>query len=142
MRKDASKSISSYAISPDGKRITFGARGDVFSVPAEKGITKNLSQTSSVHDRNVEWSPDGKYISFISDYMGEDEIYIIKQDGSEAAVKLTSNGDTYKYNPIWSPDSKKLLWADKMLRLQYVDIATKEITQVVKATDGEIKSYN
>jgi len=140
--KDASKSIDSYAISPDGKRITFGARGDVFTVPAENGITKNLTQTSSVHDRNVEWSPDGKYISFISDVTGEDEIYIIRQDGTAKAVRITTNGDTYKYNPIWSPDSKKLLWGDNKLRLQYVDIETKEITPVYQATDGEIISYN
>lgn len=141
VQKDASQSISSFSISPDGKRLTFGARGDVFTVPVKSGITKNLTQTSSVHDRNVEWSPDGKYISFISDVTGEDEIYIMKQDGSEKAVKITSNGDTYKYNPIWSPDSKKILWSDKKLRLQYVEIESKEVIQVVKAVDGEIRDY-
>lgn len=140
--KDASKSINSFAISPDGKRLTFGARGDVWTVPVKSGITKNLTQTSSVHDRNVEWSPDGKYISFISDVTGEDEIYIMKQDGSAKAVRLTTNGDTYKYNPVWSPDSKKLIWGDKKLRLQYLDIETKEITQLAKAEAWEIRDYN
>lgn len=140
--KDAGKSITSYAVSPAGERAVFSGRGDVFTVPAESGITRNLTQSSGAHDRNVEWSPDGKLISFISDMSGEDEIYVMKQDGSEAPVQITSNGDTYKYNPIWSPDSKKLLWGDKKLRLQYVDIDSKEITQVAKAEDWEIRSYN
>jgi tricorn protease len=140
--KDASKLIRSYAVSPDGKRVVFGARGDVYTVPANKGITRNLTQTSGVHERNVEWSPDGYYVSYISDKTGEDEIYIQKQDGLEPAIQLTNNANTYKYNPIWSPDSKKLLWSDKMGKLSYVDIDTKEVTTVVEdSKDWEIRDY-
>jgi len=142
VHKDASKRINSWAISPDGKRLTFGARGDVFTVPAEHGITKNLTESSGVHDRNVEWSPDGKYISYISDRTGEDEIYIQNQDGSEPAIKITENSSNYKYNPIWSPDSKKLLWSDRMQRLQFIDIESKEITIVDETPDGEIRTSN
>ncbi len=140
--KDASKLIRSYAVSPDGKRVVFGARGDVYTVPAKKGITRNLTQTSGVHERNVEWSPDGYYVSYISDKTGEDEIYIQRQDGLEPAIQLTKGSKTYKYNPIWSPDSKKLLWSDKMGKLSYVDIDTKEVTTVVEdSKDWEIRDY-
>lgn len=140
--KDASKMIRSWAVSPDGKRVSFGARGDVWSVPAETGITRNLTQTSGVHERNVEWSPNGKYISYISDKTGQDEIYIQNQNGQEAAIQLTFNGDTYRYNPIWSPDSKKLLWSDKMGRLLYLDIDTKKVhTVVADSKDWEIRDY-
>ena len=62
--------------------------------------------SSGVHDRDVAWSPDGKYIAFISDKTGEDEIYIIKQDGTEPPVQLTKNADTYKYAVTWSPDAR------------------------------------
>jgi len=140
--KDASKEINSFAVSPDGKRIVLGARGDIFTLPAENGITLNLTETSGVHDRNVEWSPDGKYISFISDMTGEDEIYIMNQDGTELPVQLTFNSDTYKYNPVWSPDSKKLLWSDKKLRLQYLDIETKKVTLIDQALDWEMRDYS
>ena len=141
--KDANKFITSWAVSPDGKRAAFGARGEVFTVPAEKGITRNLTQSSGVHDRNVEWSPDGKYISFISDRTGEDEIYIQNQDGSESAIQLTSNSDTYKYNPIWSPDSKFLLWSDKMGRLSYLNIKSKNVFTVVEDSKSwEIRDYS
>lgn len=139
---DASKFISSYAVSPAGERVAFGARGDVFTVPAKSGITRNLTKSPGVHDRNVEWSPDGKYISFISDRTGEDEIYIQVQDGSKPAVQLTTNSDTYKYNPVWSPDSKKLMWSDKMNRLNYIDIATKEVKVVATTKAWEIHDYS
>ncbi|NOY49858.1 MAG: protease [Chlorobi bacterium] len=140
--KDASKSISSWAISPDGKRVVFGARGDVFTVPAKSGITRNLTGSSGVHDRNVEWSPNGKYISFISDRTGEDEIYIQNQNAKEEAIQITTNSDTYKYNPIWSPDGKKLLWGDKMARLNVVDIDTKTVKVIAEADAWEIRDYN
>jgi tricorn protease len=140
--KDASKLINSWAISPDGKRMVFGARGDVFTVPAKTGMTKNLTETSGVHDRNVEWSPDGKYISYISDRTGEDEIYIQNQDGTEKAIQITSNSSNYKYNPVWSPDSKKLMWSDRMQRLQYVDISSKQIVLVEETKEGEIRTYS
>ena len=139
--KDASKSIVTLAVSPDGKRVVFGARGDIFTVPVKSGITRNLTTGSGVNDRNVEWSPDGKYISFISDKTGEDEIYIMKQDGSESPEQLTDNSDTYKFNPIWSPDGKKLLWADRMLRLQYLDVESKKVTQVEQASSWEMRDY-
>jgi tricorn protease len=140
--KDASESINSYAIAPDGKRLVFGARGDIYTVPVKSGITRNLTESSGVNDRNVEWSPDGKYISYISDGSGEDEIYLINQNGTEEPEQITENGDTYKYNPVWSPDGQKLLWADKKLRLQYLDIESGMVTQVEQAKDWEIRNYN
>ncbi len=139
--RDVSREISNYEISPDGNRALFGARGDVFTVPVKNGNTRDITNTSGVHERNSKWSPDGKWISYISDKSGEDEIYIEAQDGKSEPIQLTKNGDTYKYQPYWSPDSKKLLWSDKMQRLQYVDIDSKDITLVDKATAWEIRNY-
>ena len=122
-----------YDLGPDGNRMTVTARGDIWTIPAKEGITRNLTKTPGVHERSVTWSPDGKYLAYISDATGEDEIYIRTQDGLEAPMQLTTNGDTYKYWLGWSPDSKKLVWADKKLRLQYVDINTKQVTLVDQA---------
>jgi len=138
---DVSKSITNYEISPDGNRALFGARGDIFTVPAKYGNTRNLTNTSGVHERNSKWSPDGKWITYISDASGEDEIYVMPQDGSAPGTQLTKNGDTYKYQGYWSPDSKKIVWADKKLRLQYVDIESKKITPVAQATAWEFTDY-
>jgi tricorn protease len=139
--KDASKSIANADISPDGKRVVFSARGDVFSVPAEEGITRNLTASSGAHDREAVWSPDGKYIAYLSDKTGEYEIYIEAQDGSSPAVQLTSNADTYKFTILWSPDSKKILWSDKKMRLQYINIDTKEIRLVDKSKIWEYNQF-
>ena len=140
--KDGNKNLFSVNIAPDGKRVVANARGEVFSVPVKSGITRNLTNSSSAHDRDATWSPDGKYIAYLSDKSGEYEIYIQKQDGSEAPVKITSNADTYKFNILWSPDSKKILWNDKMMRLQYVDIDSKEVTLVDTSPIWEFTSFN
>ncbi|MDH4068936.1 MAG: PDZ domain-containing protein, partial [Ignavibacteria bacterium] len=138
---DVSKSVANFEIAPDGNRALFGARGDIFTVPAKHGATRNLTESPGVHERNSKWSPDGKWISYVSDATGEDELYLVAQDGKGEAVQLTEGADTYKYQPIWSPDSRKLLWSDKKLRLQYVDIDSKSVTQVAQATAWEISDY-
>jgi len=133
--------IHTFDISPDGQRAVFGARGDVFTVPKKYGPTRNLTQTPGIHERNVRWSPDGRWIAYISDRTGREEIYIIPQDGSGPERQLTRGGDTYKYNLLWSPDSQKILWDDRAFRLNYVDIKTGEVVEVVKAKAWEIDSY-
>jgi tricorn protease len=138
---NVSKNVTNYEISPDGKRALFGARGELFTVPATTGPTRNLTNTCGVHERNSKWSPDGKWIAFISDATGEDEIFLIAPDGKEAPKQITRGGDTYKYEIVWSPDSTKILWADKKLRLQYVDITTKEVRTVAQAQAWEIRQY-
>ncbi|MFO8053768.1 MAG: PDZ domain-containing protein [Bacteroidales bacterium] len=139
---DASEYINNAHVSPDGKRAVFGARGDIFTVPAENGITRNLTQSSGAHDRNAKWSPDGRHIAYISDKSGEYELYIIEQDGSETAIQLTEDAETYKFKLAWSPDSKKLLWNDKKMRLRYIDINSQEITQVAESQKWEITNFD
>ena len=138
---DASNFINTSSISPDAKRVAFGARGDVWTVPVKSGITRNLTQSDNAHDRNVAWSPDGKYIAYISDRTGEDEIYIQAQDGKEEAIQLTKDSDTYKYSLLWSPDSKKILWDDKMNRINMVDVASKKVTEVASSRAGEMDDF-
>jgi tricorn protease len=89
--KDVSKDIASFEISPDGKQALFGARGDLFTVPAKDGQTRNLTATSGVHERDPKWSPDGKWIACIADASGEDEIHVIPAGGGKS-VQLTSTG--------------------------------------------------
>ncbi len=137
-----SENVSNYEISPDGKRALFGARGEIFTVPAKHGNTRNLTHTPGIHERASKWSPDGKWIAYISDVSGEDEIYIMPKEGSGPPQQMTTNADTYKYYPLlWSPDSKKIMWSDKLLRLNYVDIETKKVIEVAKAKAWEIRDF-
>lgn len=139
---DVSKNISNYEISPDGNRALFGARGEIFTVPAKYGNTRNLTNTSGVHERNSKWSPDGKSIAYISDVSGEDEIYIMAQDGKSSPIKLTDGDKNYKYQVLWSPDSKKIMWADREQRLQFVDVESKDVTLIAESDVFEFNSYN
>ncbi len=140
--KDASKRITSYDLSPDGKRVAFGARGDIFTVPATSGITRNLTESSDAHDRNVKWSPDGKYLAYLSDQNGEFEIYIQKQDGSEPPKKVTKKSKSYIFGFKWSPDSKKILYSDKLMQLICVEVESGKSTLIERNPYWEINGYN
>ena len=139
---DASKHIESVNLAPDGERTIVVARGDIFSVPAKEGTPRNLTKTSNAHERDAIWSPDGKWIAYNSDVTGENELYVRAQDGKGDAVQLTSGADTYYYTAKWSPDSKKLLWSDRLQRLRFVDVTTKTVTQVDQDKWGEIEIFN
>ena len=138
---DVSKNITNYEIAPDGNRALFGARGDIFTVPVKYGNVRNLTKTAGVHERNSKWSPDGKSIAYISDATGEDEIYMMPQDGNGTPTQLTTKGDVYKYSIAWSPDSKKILWADKQQRLQYVEVESRKVTLVMQSDVWEFTDY-
>ena len=139
---NVAKSMASVSPSPDGQRVTVVARGDVFTVPAKDGPTRNLTQTQGVHERSARWSPDGKWIAYLSDATGEFELYVRPQDGKGPALQLTANNDTYPFALDWSPDSKKLLWADRKQRLRFIDVASKAITTVAENPDAPIQQYS
>jgi tricorn protease len=139
--KDVSKETTSYDVAPDGSRAILGARGEIFSVPAKNGPTRNLTQTSGVHERNAAWSPDGKWIAYVSDQSGETEIWIRSQDGLGEPQQLTTGADTYKYELAWSPDSKRIAWTDKLNRLQFVEVESKAVTLAAKSDAFEIRDF-
>ena len=137
---NVSDNIRGYDISPDGKRAVFRARGELFTVPEKEGNTRNLTGTSGANERYPAWSPDGKWIACVSDIDGEDELYLISRDGKEK-IRLTTDGRCLRYNPVWSPDSRKLAYSDKELNLYYIDIDTKKPVKIVRATRNEIHDH-
>lgn len=139
---DASKYIRDGDLSPNGERVAFGARGEIFSLPAEHGITENLTKTPGAHERAIDWSPDGRYIAYFSDESGEYEVYILRQDGTEEAKQLTHGSHSYMYNLDWSPDSKKILFCDRDLTLKYVDVASGKVTLVKKSKRSELRDFS
>ncbi len=127
---NAADSIESSLISPGGERIAIVARGDVFSVPVEHGVTRNLTQSSNAHDREAAWSNDGKQLAYVSDRSGEEEIYVQAQDGNSPAIAVTSGSTARYYAPAWSGDDKRIAFADNRNRILVVEVASKKRTTI------------
>jgi tricorn protease len=128
--KDISRDITRAGISPSGRRALIVARGEVFTLPEKEGPARNLTNSSGARDKDAVWSPDGKWIAYLSDTSGEYDLYLINPDGMDQPVKLTSFKDGYRHTLKWSPDSKKIGFTDQTLTLYFIDVATKAITRV------------
>ena len=124
-----------FSVSPDGKRAAVTARGEVFDVPVGKGITRNITQTPGANERAATWSPDGKYIAYISDVTGENEVYLYEAS-TETTVQATKGNDTYISNLMWAPDSKHIYYTDRKNRLVEVDPASKSKKVVFSSPEG------
>jgi len=131
---NVSRLIRGADISPTGKRAVISARGDIFTVPAEKGDYRNLTETPGANDRYPAWSPDGTKIAWFSDQSGEYQLMISDQKGEKPAKSIALANPSFYYMTVWSPDSKKILFADKRLNLWFVDVASGKATKIDKDT--------
>jgi tricorn protease len=122
--EDVTARMSNIALSPTGKRVVAEARGDIFTIPAEKGDVRNLTATSASAERAPAWSPDGKYVSYFSDKSGEYKLILEEQDGLKPPREIALPKPNFYYTPSWSPDSKKLLYTDTNLNVWVLDVAT------------------
>ncbi len=122
--EDVSNRITNIELSPTGKRVLVEARGEVFTIPAEKGDVRNLTNTSGTAERDPAWSPDGKFISYFSDRSGEYRLYVQEQDGLKPPREIAIDKPTRYYTASWSPDSKKLLYTDTNLKVWVLDVTT------------------
>ncbi|MDE3247214.1 MAG: PD40 domain-containing protein [Bacteroidota bacterium] len=126
----AGNAIRNFDISPTGVRAVFEARGEIITVPLEKGDARNLTNTPGVHERSPAWSPDGKYIAYFSDESGEYQLVLRDQKAIQAPVVIHLNDADFYYTPVWSPDGKKILFSNKHLQLFYADIDTKKVVKI------------
>jgi tricorn protease len=140
-RVSAAGNIEDFSLSPKGERALFVARGDVFSAPIGKGPTRNLTHSSRYHDKWARWSPDGRKVAFISDRSGEDEVWLVDQDGSGKPEPLTSGGKAMRYAAEWAPDGKRLAFGDKDGRLYIVTVADRKLARIADNSNGMIRDY-
>ncbi|MEM9372963.1 MAG: S41 family peptidase [Planctomycetota bacterium] len=124
---DAARNFNAGGVSSTGKRAVVEARGDIFTVPAENGPPRQLTNTSGAAERMPAWSPSGKWIAYFSDEDGEYELYITQSDGKGETRQLTDGNKTYWMNSIWSPDSKTIYLVDKAGKMYLVDVKTGDI---------------
>jgi tricorn protease len=124
--------VRSVSLSPTGARVVMSFRGEVVTLPAEKGDARNLTNTVGVHDRDPVWSPDGKQIAYFSDEGARYMLHVRSQDGKGDIKKIALNGAGFYNTPVWSPDSRKISYVDNSYTLYWLDIA--------KATTKKISS--
>lgn len=137
----ADKNVEDFQLSPGGERALFVARGDVFTVPVEKGPTRNLTQSSGAHDKHARWSPDGRWIAFVSDASGEEQVYMVAQDGSQKPVQLTDGLAAMLYAPQWSPTGAHLAFADKDGKVYLLDVAKKSFKVIAQDRFSRVRDY-
>ncbi|MFP4081409.1 MAG: PDZ domain-containing protein [Candidatus Aminicenantes bacterium] len=122
--------IRNASISPSGARAVFEFRGEVVTVPAEKGDPRNLTKTTGIHERSPIWSPDGKYIAYFSDESGGYELHVASQDGKGEVRKFPVSGAGFYDTPVWSPDSQKISFADNSWSLYWIDLNTGQVKKI------------
>ncbi len=124
------KYIRSADISPSGARAVFDFRGDIVTLPAEKGDPRNITETTTAHEKFPSWSPDGKSIAYFSDASGEYELHIKPQDGKGEAKIFPLNGTGFYAYPSWSPDSKHISFVDNGRNLYLLEVSTSTIKKI------------
>lgn len=121
-RVTVADSVRGFGLSPKGERALFVARGEVFSGPTKEGRTRNLTRSSGAHDRIAEWSPDGSTIAFVSDASGEDEVWLVEQDGGAPARQLTTGHSGRLTGLLWSPDGRRIAITNYLGRLSVIAV--------------------
>jgi tricorn protease len=130
--------------SPSGKRVLVGARGEVFSLPAEHGPVLNLTASSGVAERYPAWSPDGEWLAWFSDESGEYDLVVRPAEGPADARKVAALGPGFRYPPTWSPDSRRLAFIDQAQVLWVYDREKGEVTRIDQqrwATHGALMAF-
>jgi tricorn protease len=139
--RNVKDNIESYSLSPSGARALMVARGEAFSVPAKEGEIRNFTETPGIRERDATWSPDGKWLAYLSDRGGDYEIYVRPADAPGTERQLTRDSKSWRFTPVWSPDSKMLAYSDKDQLLQIVSVADGKVTRVDHDEFGDITHY-
>ncbi|HEX6097988.1 MAG TPA: PDZ domain-containing protein [Thermoanaerobaculia bacterium] len=124
------KYVRGASLSPTGARVALDFRGEIITVPAEKGDDRNLTRTTGAHEVSPSWSPDGKTIAWFSDESGEYQLVLQQQDGKGAPRKIKLSGAGFYADPKWSPDSTRIAFTDNSRSLYVLDVAGGAVTKL------------
>jgi len=126
---DAAKFLSGWTVSPSAKRVAVAARGDIWTLPAENGVPRNLTHSNASSERSPAWSPNGQWIAYFSDRNGDYDLWLTQSDGLGETRQLTEEGGVFKTGMVWSPDSKAIAYLDNESTLHLYDVEA-DVTKV------------
>lgn len=119
-----------FSLSPRGERALITARGEILNLPTDEGDAVDLTHSSASREKNAAWSPDGRWIALVSDRSGDEQIYLVDQQGVDPWRQLTDGTFGFTNQPVWSPDGKSLIFSDKYMRLHLVDVKSGRTTEI------------
>lgn len=131
-QKNVASYLQSATISPDGNRVVVQARGELFNLPAAEGFVANISATSGSAERKPSWSPNGNYVACWSDVNGEYQLMLYDMSGEKKPKIVTNFTSGFNYEIFWSPDSKKIVYVDQTMSINFLNIHTGKVTKVDK----------
>jgi len=140
--KNVADDAESFDISPSGKRVVFAARGEIFTVPAEHGNIRNVSETPAYRERGVTWSPDGKWFTYFSDREGNYDLYVMPSDRSAPPTRLVTGEKVWMNGIRWSRDSKWIAWSDNMNRLRAMEVSSQRLVEIDRSTLGGLGDFS
>ncbi|HKK69600.1 MAG TPA: S41 family peptidase [Candidatus Krumholzibacteria bacterium] len=141
-RVDASGDVEGWALSPKGNRALVVARGDIFSLPTDEGFTRNLTNSSDAHERLASWSPNGRWILYVSDITDEEALYLMPRGTEDAEPRLLTDEATGRlYAPKFSPDSEMVAYSDKEGVIRVVDVESSRVREVADEPQGQVTDY-
>jgi len=133
-QKNVAAYMHSVTLSPDGNRVVIEARGDLFNLPATDGFVSDLTASSGIAEREPSWSPDGKHLAYWSDATGEYQLVLYDVNGNQKPKTVTNFKTGFYYSIFWSPDSKKIMYVNQAMDINFIDVNTGD---VIKADKGK-----
>jgi tricorn protease len=134
--EDFNSQVDDYALDPAGRHIVFSIHGEIFTAPTEEGDLRQITDNPA-RDKEPRYSPDGKWIAFVSDRSGREEIYVTGSDGSGEAQKI-SDLNELKFAFNWSPDSKEIAYTASDFKLRKYTVDSKQTAEITSSKYGQI----
>ncbi len=130
-----SNEADSFHLSPSNRRAAIVAHGEIFTIATDRGEPQRVSETPW-REQDVRWSPNGKWLAFVSDRTGRQEVWISDELGKNQ--KKLSEADCDKSALTWAPDSKSLMWSGSDHKLRRVEIENGKEDVVASSDAGNI----
>jgi tricorn protease len=138
--RDFNSQVDDYDLAPSSRRIAFSIHGEIFTAPVEEGDLRQITD-GPARDKNPVYSPDGKWVTFISDRSGREELYIISSDGAGQPQKIT-DFDTLKFSFVWSPNSKEIAFNSSDNKIRKYSVESKQTVELVTSKYGPAGQVN
>lgn len=136
--REFNSQLDDYDLAPNGRRIVLSTHGELFTAPTEEGDLRQITD-SPWRDKEPKYSPDGKWIAFISDRSGREEIYVSAVDGAGEPQKITDL-DTLKNAMSWSPNSRELAFTASDSKLRKYNFDAKQTTELTSSKYGNVSA--